>query len=379
MEILLIPDKFKDSLSAVDVINALKDSINKYREESTIHNIIASDGGDGFLDAIYSNNPLLEIVELESVDALQRAITSKYLFDPEKSIAYIELANTCGLAMLENEDRNPTLTTTVGCGIQVKHAIQNGVTQVYIGLGGSATNDVGIGIAYVLGFRFFDINDNEIEPIGKNLIHINKIINIEYSHLNNVDFFVVNDVDNPLFGNSGATMVYGKQKGASSSELELLEEGVRSFDKIVQKDMGLQLADVKGTGAAGGSGYGLKTFLNANFIQGVEFMLNMNDVYSLLENGNIDLIITGEGSIDDQTVNGKLVMGVARIARSFNIPVIAICGKLNISSSNRRKLMVKNIIEIADHTKPLDYNLKNAYRLINEKVYNYFLNLNDIK
>lgn len=379
MEILLIPDKFKDSLSAVDVINALKDSINKYREESTIHNIIASDGGDGFLDAIYSNNPLLEIVELESVDALQRAITSKYLFDPEKSIAYIELANTCGLAMLENEDRNPTLTTTVGCGIQVKHAIQNGVTQVYIGLGGSATNDVGIGIAYVLGFRFFDINDNEIEPIGKNLIHINKIINIEYSHLNKVDFFVVNDVDNPLFGNSGATMVYGKQKGASSSELELLEEGVRSFDKIVQKDMGLQLADVKGTGAAGGSGYGLKTFLNANFIQGVEFMLNMNDVYSLLENGNIDLIITGEGSIDDQTVNGKLVMGVARIARSFNIPVIAICGKLNISSSNRRKLMVKNIIEIADHTKPLDYNLKNAYRLINEKVYNYFLNLNDIK
>lgn len=379
MEILLIPDKFKDSLDAISVIDAIKDGIHKYNPKLLTHNIVASDGGDGFLNAIHFNNNSLQIINIESVDALKRTITSKYLFDPINSVAYIELANTCGLEMLSIEERNPTMTTTFGCGMQIKHAIKNGASQIYIGLGGSATNDGGIGIAHALGFRFLDINQSEVEPIGKNLALIDKIVDTDVSLLKGVKLYAVNDVDNKLFGNSGATMVYGKQKGASPLELKLLEEGIQVLDRVVQKDLNLSLANIKGTGAAGGTGYGLKTFLNAKFISGVDFILNMNNVISLLEKGNIDLIITGEGSIDDQTINGKLIKGVADIANSYNIPVVAVCGKLNITSKNRDKLKIKDIIEIADYTKPLDYNLKNAYNLISKSVYNYFSNLNTIK
>ncbi|WP_276391413.1 glycerate kinase [Eudoraea chungangensis] len=364
MNFLLIPDKFKGSLTASQIIRITeKEVLDKY-PSANVRSIIASDGGDGFLDSVLQFEQVNRI-DVPSVDALGRSINSHYLLNAKQCKAYIELANTCGLILLDREELNPLKASTYGLGIQIKDALERGAKDIYIGLGGSATNDGGIGMASALGYKFLNKKGQRLEANGDAL---NKITSIDSSrvlkNLSSTKFIAVNDVTNPLFGSNGATAVYGKQKGVNKDEIDVLEKGLINLDNIVAEELHMHVAEVPGAGAAGGSAYGLMCFFGASFIGGINFVLQKAGVPRLLENEEIDFIITGEGKIDSQSLQGKLIDGVINLGSSYQIPIILICGLLEIDKNILYPRGVSKIVEICDREKPIQYSIDNAAVLL---------------
>jgi len=372
MKVLLIPDKFKGSLSAEEVIDAISHGIHKVLPKAVIYTAIASDGGDGFLEAV-SHYKEVEEVDVNTFDPLGREIMASYLFQKETEEAYIELARASGMVLLASDERNPLFCSTYGTGIQIMHAIQKGAKHIYIGLGGSATNDAGIGIARALGYLFFDITGNELEPIGQNLGRIDRIQPPEISNmLKDIEVYAVNDVNNPLFGENGAAHIYAAQKGATPFDIEQLDLGLEHLNKIVEHQFRVTHAEIPGAGAAGGTAYGLKTFAGANFISGIDFVLSIANVEELISNESIDYIITGEGKLDNQTLQGKLINGVLKLGKNHNIPVIAVCGALDTKVRDLQKQGLEEVIEVRDPDKSLEYNMTNAFGLVEEGIANFF-------
>jgi glycerate kinase len=374
MRILLIPDKFKGSLSANEVIEALKHGILEKYHNAKISSIIASDGGDGFLHAVSQNVPCQQI-STKTFDPLRRDIISYYLYDPKENVAYIELAKASGIELLSEDEKNVMFTSTYGTGVEIKHAIDEGAKTIYIGLGGSATNDGGIGIASALGYNFLDGSQNELKPNGKNLSRIQHIQKGDGMDFDSVSIIAINDVDNPLYGKNGAAHIYGGQKGASSDEIQELDEGLRNLDRVVTTHLNKDVALLGGSGAAGGTGFGLKAFLNAEFIAGINFVLNLSGAAKLLDEHRFDFIITGEGKLDSQTLNGKLIKGVVDLGAKHNTPVIAVCGQSEIKEDNSESLGLAKIIEIRDVSKPTQYSIENAYALTKKAIVDYLSEL----
>ncbi len=376
MNILLIPDKFKGSLTAKELIEALIKGINKVNPNNHIESVMASDGGEGFLQAV-SQFENLDFIEMLSVNSIGQNINTCYAFDPIKKVAYIELAKSSGLDLLPKNDYNVMKGSTFGTGLQINNAIKKGAIKIFIGLGGSATNDGGIGMAAALGYRFLDTNGNELNPCGKNLIKIDSIIKPIINDFENVQFVAVNDVRNPLFGLYGAAQTYAPQKGASSNEVKLLDSGLEHLSLKVKYQLRIDIAHMPGSGAAGGAAYGLRVFFDAEFISGIDFILNRNTYLRRVKQNAVDLIITGEGKIDQQTLHGKLVYGVANWAKKHQIPVIAICGKNTLSNqSSAAVLNLLKIIEISDSSKSLDYNLKHAAKLAEKAIFEFIKQYN---
>lgn len=374
MNVLLIPDKFKGSLTAQEVIISLSAGILKIYPDAEIHRVIASDGGDGFLEAI-ANYCKTDSVEIETKDPLGRKIRAYYLYNASEETAYIELAKTAGLVLLDSSECDPKLTSTLGTGLQIRDAVKKGAKKIYIGLGGSATNDAGLGIAAALGFSLLDEFGNLLNPIGGNL---SKIYSIEPSEFlkdyENIEIYAVNDVDNPLFGPTGAAYVYSAQKGGNKESIEFLDKGLKHLHTIVKKEMEKDYADIPGSGAAGGTAYGLKTFLNAEFISGTDFIFKLTRIDKLLESNSIDFIITGEGKIDDQTLRGKLINGVCQLGKSYKIPVIVVCGVSEINAKHLNEMGNVEVIEIRDSSMPLSYSIENASGLIELALAKFFSN-----
>jgi glycerate 2-kinase len=371
MNILLIPDKFKESLRAYEVIKAIKKGLSRSKIPIDYTEIIASDGGDGFIEAI-AENKNVNLVNMMAFSPLGKLIPSIYAIDLKEKTAYIELAKASGLSLLLPKDRNVLKTSTFGTGMQIKAAVAKGATKIYIGLGGSATNDAGTGIAVALGYKFLDTNDKELDPCGENLIKIDSIIKPVINDFNEVQFVAVNDVKNVLFGLNGAAQTYAPQKGASPSDVKLLDRGLKHLSEKVKAYLNLDLADISGAGAAGGAAYGLKAFFNAGFISGIDFILNRHTSLQYFKPEDIDFIITGEGKLDSQTLHGKLVYGVADWAKKHQIPVIAVCGINTLSNQSARALNLLQIIEISDSSKSLDYNMKNAAKLLEKALFEFF-------
>ena len=372
MNFLVIPDKFKDSLTAKEVIDAITKGLIKADKTATIKSVIASDGGDGFLDAV-ANNVSCERITMKTVNPLNHDLNATYLFNKVTKTAYIELAKASGLELLKVAERSALSTTTFGSGLQIADAIDKGAKTIYVGLGGSATNDAGMGIAMALGYVFLDKNGDALSPIGSNLEKVDKILYPENKKLiDAISIFAVNDVDNPLFGTHGAAHVYAKQKGASEQEIIRLDKGLVHFNSIAEKQLNVKNALVPGAGAAGGTAYGLKTFLNAEFISGIEFLLELAKVAEFLQQNKIDYIITGEGKIDAQTSNGKLVKGVTTIAQKFHIPIVGICGKLDLNEEQIQKMGLENAFQIYDPEKGVAYSMENASRLVEDVLFQFF-------
>lgn len=372
MKILLIPDKFKGSLSAKGVVASIIKGIEKINQNVETVSIMASDGGDGFLNAVAENIAHQRIVD-SALDPLGRSIEAEYLLSEDGQKAYIELAKASGLELFTNEELDIMYTSTLGTGSQISWAIAQGASEIYIGLGGSATNDAAIGIAHALGYIFFDKDGEKLHPISKNLSRIDKIElpeNIE--QLKSVSFFAVNDVDNPLFGGSGAAYMYARQKGANEEQVEELDQGLRNLSEVVKQQLGKDCASLAGAGAAGGTAYGLKVFLEATFISGINFILGLSGVENLLKDEKFDYIITGEGKFDDQTLHGKLIKGVVDLGGRFDVPVIVVCGKADVDQGELGKLGLEAVLEIADNTKPLQYNMENASKLIEKRISEFF-------
>jgi glycerate kinase len=374
MNFLIVPDKFKGSLSAKEVIAAMGKGVSSVFPQAGLYSVTASDGGDGFLDSA-RHYITLDTIKVHSSDPLGRNMDTEYLLNPETGEAYIELAKASGLELLSQEERNPLLTSTMGTGIQIKDAILKGAKKIYVGLGGSATSEAGLGIATALGYTFRDEFGNLLKPTGANLSKIESISASEFlKDYENVEVYAVNDVDNPLFGTVGAAYVYGAQKGANKEDIEFLDKGLRHVHSIVKKEMAMDNAQIPGSGAAGGAAYGLKTFLNAEFISGTDFIFRLAGIHPLLQSTSIDYIITGEGKIDEQTLRGKLIKGVSQLGKSYHIPVLVVCGVSEVSREHLIEMGNVDVIEIRDTSRPLSYSMENASVLIEEAVANFLKN-----
>jgi glycerate kinase len=368
---LLVPDKFKGSLTAEEVMQTLHKGIQDVFPQAEIHSILASDGGDGFLNAVAIQVPC-ETIFVDTVDPLGRQIRAGYLYDVATKNAYVELASASGLELLSQSDRRAIDTSTFGTGLQIKDALSKGARSIYIGLGGSATNEAALGIANALGYRFVDKAGNQLAPVGR---HLNQIATIDATgvspQLNKVQFFAVNDVDNPLFGLNGAAAVYAGQKGASDAEIVLLDKGLRHLAGLVSHQLGKDVADVPGSGAAGGAAYGLKVFFDGKFVSGTDFMLDLAKAESQMMAHPYDLILTGEGKFDQQTMNGKLIKGVTALGKRCGVPVVAVCGKLELQEQQWKTMGLRHVIEIQEKDMAASYSMANAAQLIRKKVGDY--------
>lgn len=374
MKVLLIPDKFKGSLTAIEVIESISRGVLKVSPEASIHSIQASDGGEGFLDSILENINC-EVVKVDTVDSLGRIIRVEYLYNSKDNSAYIELAKASGLTLLKESERDIMQTSTFGTGLQIKDAILKGSTSIYLGLGGSATNDAGLGIAEALGFYFMDSDGNQLEPIGSNLSKVKSIHKKSNSlSLKGISFFAVNDVDNPLYGPDGAAYTYAKQKGGSLEEIQELNFGMQDFANLVQLQTKKDVAKLAGSGAAGGTAYGLKIFCDAEYISGIDFVLGISKVEELLAQNDFNYIITGEGKFDNQTLHGKLIKGVLDLGKRFEVSVLALCGQLDLDEKVLEQFDGLCVLQIKDALKPLAYNMENAGILIEKSIESFLKN-----
>ncbi len=319
MNILIAPDKFKGSFSAKEIAQLVGEIVAELGYEPEI--LPMSDGGDGFLEALES---VLEArrVESESLDPLGRRIKTYFLVDNSNATAYIELAKTGSLTLLAPEERNPLFTTTIGLGKQINQALEAGAQKIYIGLGGSSTTDMGIGMATALGWQFLDAMGKPVEPIGKNLLKIQDIL--APKSLPKAEFTGCVDVKNPLYGPEGAAYVYSPQKGARAEDVKLLDKGLRHIANLFEKKFGKKTGDYPGDGAAGGLGAGIRAFLNGKLVMGAEFLAQKLNLESRIRAN--DLIITGEGRFDKQSSFGKVVWQVMKYARQSNKPLLIIAG-----------------------------------------------------
>ena len=324
MQIVIAPDSFKESLSATNVAEAISEGIKRVVPEAKINCIPFADGGEGTVEALVTATGG-SLVATPSVDALGRPIQSFYGILGDGETAVIEMAATSGLELLASEDRNPLIASTFGTGLLLKAVLEAGFTHIILGIGGSATNDGGAGMAEALGFQLQDENGN---PIGSGGGALNELCRIDRSGMHHLlslaKIIVACDVRNPLLGPSGATRIYGPQKGADPETVEILEKNMAHFAKILRHEFDVDFSELPGAGAAGGLGAGLMAFCGAEIVSGFELMNQLTNLEQHISQAS--LVFTGEGKIDSQTAFGKTVSGVARLAKKHRVPVIALAG-----------------------------------------------------
>jgi glycerate 2-kinase len=364
MKILIAPDKFRGSLSAFEVAQAMADGIASV--DATIETILLplADGGEQTAE-ILTKATAGTFIEITVQDPLLRPIKAAYGMSANGQTAFIEMAAASGLALLSLEDRNPLFTSTFGTGQLIADALSRGVSEVVLCIGGSATTDAGIGMAQALGYRFFDIEGAELQPIGKNLIRINHIDDAGVAPLlKHTKITVACDVTNPLFGLYGAAYVYGPQKGADPAAVEALDAGLQHFAAIVLNQYGHDLQQLSGAGAAGGLGAGCVTFLGATLRSGIETVMQVLDFEVLLSVS--DVVLTGEGKIDEQTLSGKVVRGVAQKANEAGIMAVGLCGTLALSAAQLRALGLAYAVSVLPRPMTLAEANAEAYQLVQD-------------
>ena len=331
MHILIAPNAFKNSLTAQAASEALQRGLLESKLHCTTECFPIADGGDGTGDLIlHKCNGMLVNVTVN--DPLGRQIHASYGLIDNGGTAVIEMANASGLRLLKHEELNPMQASSYGTGQMILSALDKGVDKIILAMGGSATVDGGCGILYALGIQFLDVDGNALRPTPASLIHL---ATIDTSKLDvrilNTEIVVICDVDNRLLGDKGAASVFGPQKGASPDDVKQLEAILSRFNDITLDQFGKNMAELKYGGAAGGSTAGIHAFLNAQLVNGIEYFLNLTNFNESLQKA--DVVITGEGSIDEQTLQGKGPFGVAYLAKQQNIPVIGVAGKIPLHES----------------------------------------------
>lgn len=325
IKIVIATDSFKESLENQKVADIIAKGFLNIFPSSEILSVGVADGGEGTVKSLV-NSRKGKIVALKVEDALKREINSFYGIIDE-NVAVIELAAASGLELIEPQHRNPMITSTYGVGQLMLDALDRGCESFIIGLGGSATNDAGMGMLQCLGAVFIDENGENLEGCGENLEKIQKI------DLSNLDKRIINskirvavDVTNPMYGNEGAAHIFATQKGATPLMIKKLDMGLQNFVKLIEEDFTINLQEISGAGAAGGVGGALFGVLGASLEPGIKIITDYLNLEK--EIMKADLVIVGEGKMDSQSIKGKAPIGVASIAKDHNVPVIAICGSL---------------------------------------------------
>lgn len=329
MKILIAMDSFKDALPATAVCKAVARGLSRALPNAHIQPFPMADGGEGTARILTQHNDG-QWMTTEVSDPLGRPIIAGYGYVAETRTAFLEMAAASGLQLLAPDERNPLLTSTYGTGELLLHAWRQGARRIVLGLGGSATHDVGMGMASALGYVFLD---NEAETVVPGGAQLGRIAHIRADQLKipleEITVEVLCDVDNPLYGPKGAAHTYAAQKGAGDEEIKLLETGSLHMAQVIEKNLGKVLHQTPGGGAAGGMGVGTMAFLNAQLRPGTEAVMAYSHIDEAL--AGTQWVITGEGRIDHQTLHGKLVQGITQRTHQKGIPVIGLCGSLAVT------------------------------------------------
>ncbi|MDM8127250.1 glycerate kinase [Paraclostridium benzoelyticum] len=324
MKIVISIDSLKGSLTSIEAANAIKKGILSVDNKSDVVIMPLADGGEGTVEALVQGMNGKEKV-ISVTGPINEKVNATYGILKETNTAIIEMAQASGLPLVPAELRNPLNTTTYGVGEIIKEAIEKGCRNFIVGIGGSATNDCGVGMLQALGFEFYDENDNLVELGGKVLNQIKRIkTDNKLKELDQCNFKIACDVNNPLYGENGAAYIYGPQKGANEEIVKELDKGLKNFAEVVKKDLGKDIAHIEGSGAAGGLGFGFLGFLNSKLESGIKIILDEIKLEEVVKDA--DIVITGEGRLDNQTAMGKAPIGVAKLAKKHGAKVIAIAG-----------------------------------------------------
>ena len=346
MKIVVAPDSFKGSLTAIEVSDAIEKGIREVFPEAEIIKIPMADGGDGTVQCLV-NATGGKILEEKVIGPLGNEVWAFYGILGDRKTAIVEMAAASGLTLVPENKRDPLITTTYGTGQLIKAALNQGCRKMIIGIGGSATNDGGAGMVQALGTKLLDKDGEEIGFGGGEL---KKIVKIDIScidkRLSDIKVLVASDVNNPLCGPQGASRIYGPQKGATPEIIEELDESLAYFAELIKRDLHKDIKDIPGAGAAGGLGASLIAFLNAEFRPGIEIMIEAVKLEQAIKDA--DLVITGEGKIDSQTIYGKAPIGVAKIAKKHNIPVVAVAAIIEEDSRIFQSYGIDTLIKVSE-------------------------------
>lgn len=326
MKIVIAPDSYKESLSALQVANTIEKGFKQVFPNATYIKVPVADGGEGTVDTMIEATEGKKI-ELNVVSALGTPLTGFWGISGDSNIAFIEVAAACGIEHVPAEKRNPLITTTYGVGQLILSALDSGVRHFIVGLGGSATNDGGAGMLQALGAKLLDDDGKQLGYGGAELARLAKIDLSEFDpRLTECCFDVACDVTNPLVGEKGASAIFGPQKGATSEMVQQLDQALNHYADVIARDLKVEVKNIPGAGAAGGLGAAFAGFLKAELKSGIGIITKLLKLEEKIEDA--DLVITGEGRIDHQSINGKVPVGVAAVAKRHNIPVIGIAGSL---------------------------------------------------
>jgi glycerate kinase len=363
VKILVAPDKFKGSLSAAEVCQSVSDALTPNKKYS-VTTLPLADGGEGTFEVLLDHFKG-HTVSVEVHDPLMRKINASYGISNDGTTAYIEMAKASGLQLLKPKERNPLHTTTYGTGELISDALYKGITKIVLGIGGSATNDGGVGMASALGFTFLK-DTNFFNPVGgkdlKNITSIDR--SIIHAHLLQAEFLTLCDVSNPLTGKNGSAHVFAAQKGASTPEIDQLEEGLIHLENLLKSQFNFS-TNFEGAGAAGGLGAGAKFFLNTRIVSGMKYVSQATSLEEHVKSS--DLIITGEGRLDSQSLSGKVIQHVAQLSNAYDKKVIVLCG---VNELNKTELKQLGITECLELSKGVDrqYAIENASKLVKERL-----------
>jgi len=367
VNILVAPDKFRGSLEAAEVCDAVTDGVKKAYPHAKVTAIPLADGGEGTSKILTEVTDGYEI-PVTVLDPLNRQINAAYGLSGDHEVAFIEMAAASGLNLLKTEERNPFRTSTFGTGQLIIDALDRGVKKIILGIGGSATTDGGIGMAEALGYAFKDATGHTLLPNGESL---GKIASIDTHNVDQrlalVSVVVACDVTNPLFGKEGAAFVYGPQKGADPEMVVQLDRGLENLAQIATRTFGRDVSLVPGAGAAGGLGAGCMWFLNADLKEGINIVMEQCNIASLVSNA--DLVITGEGKVDEQTLAGKVVKGLAGLCKSHRVPLAVVCGTLQITPEQAKDAGMTYAVSVLNRPMDLNAAQSEAYQLVSDATF----------
>ena len=365
MEIIIAPDKFKGSMTATEAAQAIARGLNSNFPDTRLKLFPLSDGGEGLVEAIAGAAGGSILTKTVS-NPLEGKTEASWALINNGRCAVIEMSAASGLSLLPPESRNPGVTSTYGTGELIRAALEEGCSEIIIGIGGSATNDGGAGMAYALGAKLLDKDGRQLEPGGLELLKLERIdISSLDSRIANISIKVACDVDNPLTGPHGASYVYGPQKGAGPEMVRQLDRALAHYAEILKGATGTDVEMIPGAGAAGGLGAGLIAFLGAELHSGIDLVLDTLNIDQHLDKA--DLLITGEGHLDKQSLRGKAPVGIARRAKKYGLPVLALAGAVEIDSEDMHKAGITAAFSITDGPMNLEEALNRGAELLEKK------------
>lgn len=359
MKILIASDSYKESLSALQVAEAIECGFKEVFPQAHYHLLPVADGGEGTVDAVIAATHGTYMT-VDVMAPLGNTIQAQYGITGDGKTAIIEMAVASGLMLVPLTERNPLKTTSFGTGELIKDALDRGIRHIILGIGGSATNDGGVGMLQALGVRFLNVDGKVIDRGGAALKHLHTIdVATIHPNVSECVFEIACDVDNPLLGDKGATAVFGPQKGATPDTIQLLEEALEHYAHKIHETFQMDVRSLKGGGAAGGMGVAAHIFLRGQLRSGIEIVLDLLKIADLIQ--DVDLVITGEGRIDGQSIYGKTPIGVAKVAKFYHKPVIGIAGSLGMGAEQTHDYGLDAIFSTVNQPCTLEEAYKNSH------------------